>query len=477
MSNVPFNSKIGKINSKTAFVEYCTHLESQYPMIDSDITTSDPLWLIKDILYHLMLPLTPNGIREYYRYYALDLTTFPFQALIERAGLIAEKINELLLSKVGEVIVYTEDDETFKGRYTIFLVVIDKTTGFLLFFKQIPNRKQETITSALEPLRNLFPNLKIVFTDLAVYYPKVLADLFPGVDHQLCLIHGLRALFGEYNKIRHRYNKVLGNRMIKSRQLHDLKLTIRYRQKKQANKKRALQKSIDKRDALYQALGIGPNQKGINQQYPQVKKITGRINVYRTEIRSMGKTLAHNYTKRREFEQELMKLGDEEKPLWAKYMESRRLWKRFKSLLRGELPDFPSAWEKITQILQKAYKKKEIRAFVAKIQHLMKDYPDLFTLAKQNKEKILAPNFWNTNRVESFNSIFRSFSDLRRHFPCPAQSDAICALFQLYYNTTPRRSKQGDCLSPIERFGVNLHGKSWVQLLFEPVPRILITTV
>jgi len=91
MSNVPFNSKIGKINSKTAFVEYCTHLESQYPMIDSDITTSDPLWLIKDILYHLMLPLTPNGIREYYRYYALDLTTFPFQALIERAGLIAEK--------------------------------------------------------------------------------------------------------------------------------------------------------------------------------------------------------------------------------------------------------------------------------------------------------------------------------------------------------------------------------------------------
>ncbi len=105
---------------------------------------------------------------------------------------------------------YTEADETFKGRYTIFLVVIDKLTGFLLFFKEIPNRKQGTITSALEPLRNIFPNLKIVFTDLAIYYPKVLADLFPGVDHQLCLIHGLRALFGEYNKIRHRYHKTLG---------------------------------------------------------------------------------------------------------------------------------------------------------------------------------------------------------------------------------------------------------------------------
>ena len=228
---------------------------------------------------------------------------------------------------------------------------------------------------------------------------------------------------------------------------------------------------------LYQVLGIVPNQKGINQQYPQVKKLTCRINVYRTEIRSLGKTLAHNSTKRCDLEQELTKLKEEEKPLWAKYMESHRLWKRFKRLLRGETPDFSSAWEKTTQILQKLYKKKEIRAFVAKIQHLMKDYPDLFTLAKQHHGKILAPNFWNTNRVESFNSIFRSFSDLRRHFPCPDHSDAICALFQLYYNTTPRRSKQGDYLSPIERFGVNLQGKNWVQLLFEPLPQLSIITV
>ena len=82
--------------------------------------------------------IDPNGIREYYKYYNIDLTTFPFPALIEQAGLIAEKINALLLSKVGEVIVYTEADETFKGRYTIFLVVIDKQTGFLLFFKKSP---------------------------------------------------------------------------------------------------------------------------------------------------------------------------------------------------------------------------------------------------------------------------------------------------------------------------------------------------
>ncbi len=114
---------MGKVYSKAAFVEYCADLKSKYPMIDRGFPTEDPLWLIKDILYHLMLPLTPNGIREYYKYYNIDLTTFPFPALIEQAGLIAEKINALLLSKVGEVIVYTEADETFKGRYTIFLVV------------------------------------------------------------------------------------------------------------------------------------------------------------------------------------------------------------------------------------------------------------------------------------------------------------------------------------------------------------------
>ncbi len=44
-------------------------------------------------------------------------------------------------------------------------------------------------------------------------------------------------------------------------------------------------------EILYQALDIMPNQKGINLQYPRVKKITGRINVFGTEIRSIGKTL------------------------------------------------------------------------------------------------------------------------------------------------------------------------------------------
>jgi len=124
-----------------------------------------------------------------------------------------------------------------KGGIRFFWSSLTRQRVFCYFLNrsQIENKRQLLPPWSLCEI--LFPNLKIVFTDLAVYYPKVLADLFPGVDHQLCLIHGLRALFGEYNKIRHRYNKVLGNRMIKSRQLHDLKLTIRYRQKSKQTKK------------------------------------------------------------------------------------------------------------------------------------------------------------------------------------------------------------------------------------------------
>ena len=118
--NIPPCSKGGKFSSKAAFVEYCVDLQHQYPAINSDSPTADPLWLIKDILYHLMLPLTPNGIREYYNYYNIDLSTFPFPALIEQAGIIAEKINELLLSKVGEVIVYTEAVKHLKGDIQFF---------------------------------------------------------------------------------------------------------------------------------------------------------------------------------------------------------------------------------------------------------------------------------------------------------------------------------------------------------------------
>ena len=158
-------------------------------------------------------------------------------------------------------------------------------------------------------------------------------------------------------------------------------------------------------------------------------------------------------------------------------MESHRLWKRFKRLLRGETPDFSSAWEKTTQILQKAYKKKEIRAFVAKIQHLMKDYPDLFT--PQNN--IMArswPQIFGI-RIESNCSIafFVHFLIFVAIFHVQIIRMQHCALFQLYYNTTPRRSKQGRLSLPIERFGVNLQGKNWVQLLFEPLPQLLIITV
>ena len=76
------------------------------------------------------------------------------------------------------------------------------------------------------------------------------------------------------------------------------------------------------------------------------------------EIRSIGKTLTHNYTKRRELEQELVKLKGEEKPLWAKYMESRRLWKRFKRLLRGNFPISPVRGEKLPKFYRKLIKKR-----------------------------------------------------------------------------------------------------------------------
>lgn len=470
----PLGLTVQKKNTKASFLEFCTSIEDRIPVFNCINAATDPHWLIKDVLYHLMLPLTPNGLREYYRYYDLKLDNFPFQDLLERAGRLAEKVNTFLLQKISDLVIYLEADETFKGRNTIFLVVIDKFTGFLLFFREIRNKKQGTIRTALEPLRDAFPNVKVVFTDLAVYYPKVVEDLFPGVDHQLCVIHGLRSLFGEYNKIRHRFLKAQGQAKIKSEQLENYKVDIRKRQKIVSKKRNALNRQLQKRNELYLMLGIKSHQKGIYQKFPEIKKIAKKINKKCAEVRSMTTTLSGNYNKRRKLKQELDFLTQDVNTLWGKYMESRRLWKRFKRLLRGEITDFSKEWKRFTEILNKAKNVHDLNPFVVKIQHLMTDYPNLFTLAGQGKTSILAPNFWNTNRVECFNGIFRSFSDLRRHFPCIKQTDALCALWQLYYNTTPRRSKKGDHLSPIERYGINLNGRDWVSLLFEPLPQMII---
>jgi transposase-like protein len=309
-----------------------------------------------------------------------------------------------------------------------------------------------------------------VFTDLAVYYPKVITSVFSGTDHQLCLIHGLRTLFKEFNKIRFRYHKLLGNWKDQTHILTTLKENIRWRQKTHSKKNSKLRKLLTQRTDLYLQLGISENQKGIYQQYPETFKLMEKINARRAEVRSMGQTLMNNYVKRAKCQQELVYLEVEKNARWAEYMESRRLWTRFKSLLQGNFEDFQNAWKRMTEILRKAHKKKNLRLFVAKIQHLMKDFPNLFTLAKDHKNHVLSPNFWNTNRVESFNGIFRLFSDLRRHFPSTHQTNSLCALWQLYYNTTARRSKQGDKMSPIERFGINLHGMDWVDLLFKPLP-------
>jgi len=96
---------------------------------------------------------------------------------------------------ICDSIILMEIDETFKGRNAIFLLVVDATTGYILFMQWIPQRTKETILAALMPFQALFSKVRVILTDGAPYYPEVSHLLCPQAVHQLCLIHIIRNLF------------------------------------------------------------------------------------------------------------------------------------------------------------------------------------------------------------------------------------------------------------------------------------------
>ena len=41
----------------------------------------------------------------------------------------------------------------------------------------------------LEPLYMMFSKVELVLNDGATYFPKIVKELFPNAEHQLCLVH------------------------------------------------------------------------------------------------------------------------------------------------------------------------------------------------------------------------------------------------------------------------------------------------
>jgi hypothetical protein len=139
-------------------------------------------------------------------------------------------------------------------------------------------------------------------------------------------------------------------------------------------------------------------------------------------------------------------------------LQSSRQVHDFRRLLQDLTPAFE------THKLQFQKRLEQSKYSLAKdILKMMRDNPDLFSV---RNPRILASNYQNTNTVEGIFSLFRRLLDGTRLLSSEAGSARYCDLFRLYHNTMPPFTGPHHNHSPIERLGVNLAGKSYLDLLF-----------
>jgi hypothetical protein len=145
-------------------------------------------------------------------------------------------------------------------------------------------------------------------------------------------------------------------------------------------------------------------------------------------------------------------------------LQSGRLVADFRKLLKDLTPDFEGHKQKFLSRLEQS--KYSIAKEIIKMIH---DNPDLFSV---RNSRILPSNYQNTNTVEGLFSLFRRLLDSTRLLSSEAGSDRYCDLFRLYHNTMPPFTGPHQNHSPVERLGVKLNGKTYLDLIFPSRHRV-----
>ncbi len=84
-------------------------------------------------------------------------------------------------------------DELHLGRYTLLLAT-DPVKDFPVGFALVASNDQEHMQRFLKNMKTHGISPKVVITDGSNLYPKVLAELWPTAEHQLCVFHVMQDL-------------------------------------------------------------------------------------------------------------------------------------------------------------------------------------------------------------------------------------------------------------------------------------------
>jgi transposase-like protein len=124
------------------------------------------------------------------REYLLEISTgFVYDVLHDHARRLdmAEHRHKVLELFSGTLCI----DELHLGRFTLLLAT-DPLADLPVAFAVVDKNDQDHMRRFLKNLKNWGLNPKVVVTDGSNLYPKVLAELWPDADHQLCIFHVIK---------------------------------------------------------------------------------------------------------------------------------------------------------------------------------------------------------------------------------------------------------------------------------------------
>jgi transposase len=90
-------------------------------------------------------------------------------------------------------------DEQGKKQYLV--VAVDPINERTILFDLVNSRDSDAIKSFLEQLKEMGIDPAVVITDMWKAYHSALLDVFPKVEHQLCVFHVVQAMMKHTNKV------------------------------------------------------------------------------------------------------------------------------------------------------------------------------------------------------------------------------------------------------------------------------------
>jgi len=439
--------------------------DNEQKIFEKDISKEEE----RQILDLLAAPMSPNQISRHLK------NVF----LIQRK---AHKIRQVLLKNKRRIrilnhkfdwiachtLTLLEIDETFKGRKISLLVVVDTLTGYIFHFQWLKSRSKKGILDALMPVQDLFLNVRLVLTDGAPYFPEIVKELCPLAKHQLCLIHVMRGLFPHIRPIQAIYKaeseKLKRFKSNLKKKTHNIKAK-RYELKKLKQRDKYW---INSRQKKRIQLNVIPYQKKILSRYPELKKINVEINIIRSSIRSLTKTILSSRKRKNELKQSIKIQEEVKNDAWGNYMRENNLLHRFYNLFHLKNKVYS---EKRNQFIQNLPYFINLGSLLApNLLRILLKTKGLDTVNKIDAPVRLTRNFINTNVVESANSRIRPYLDHLRRIGNTEYCRTMFDFLRFMLNVRRPFSGSRKNTSAIERYGYNLRDRSGLDLILDGLP-------